>query len=156
KRLKRSLDSSRTSVVMEESKSASSSTSQAAISAPVPLQRKKFPLAALFATGLLLAAVAGVYGGKKFFATAPLEPPVYRQLTFRRGSIRAARFAPDGQTILYSAAWQGKPVDVFTARPEAPESRSMGLDRTQLMSISSAAEMAVLLDSKAIGTWVTS
>src|SRR5438309_963088 len=32
----------------------------------------------------------------------------------------------------------------------------MGLDRTQLMSISSAAEMAVLLDSKAIGTWVTS
>src|SRR5437879_12734114 len=32
----------------------------------------------------------------------------------------------------------------------------MELDRTQLMSISSAAEMAVLLDSKAIGTWVTS
>ena len=61
---------------------------------------------------------------------------------------------PDGQTILYSAAWQGNPTDVFTARPEAPESRSMGLSHTQLMSISSLAELAVLLDSKAIGTWV--
>ena len=30
----------------------------------------------------------------------------------------------------------------------------MGLSHTQLMSVSSAAELAVLLDSKAIGTWV--
>src|SRR6185369_17123648 len=89
------------------------------------------------------------------YKSKPVEPPTYRQLTFRRGSIRSARFAPDGQTILYSAAWQGNPVDVFTARPEAPESRSMGLSRTQLMSVSSVAEMAVLLDSKAIGTWVS-
>ena len=88
-------------------------------------------------------------------STAAAEPPIYRQLTFRRGSIRAARFAPDGQTILYSAAWQGNPVDVFTARPEAPESRSMGLSRTQLMSISPTSEMAVLLNSKAIGAWVS-
>ena len=88
------------------------------------------------------------------FTKPVVPPPLYRQLTFRRGSIRSARFAPDGQTILYSAAWQGLPLDVFTARPEAPESRSMGLTRTQLMSVSSASEMAVLLNSKAIGTWV--
>jgi serine/threonine protein kinase/Tol biopolymer transport system component len=156
KRLKRSLDSSRTSVIAEESRSSSpsSSSSIAAVTTPVPAQRK-FPLAFVFAIGLLLAAAAGLYAGKKLFATAPPEPPVYRQLTFRRGSIRAARFAPDGQTILYSAAWQGNPVDVFTARPEAPESRSMGLSRTQLMSISPTSEMAVLLNSKAIGAWVS-
>ena len=106
------------------------------------------------AIAVLLAIAAGVYGGKLFFSPAPVEPPTYRQLTFRRGSIRSARFAPDGQTILYSAAWQGGPVDVFTARPEAPEARSMGLSRTQLVSVSSASEMAVLLNSKAIGTWV--
>ena len=104
---------------------------------------------------MLLAAAAGLFAGKMFFASAPPEPPIYRQLTFRRGSIRSARFAPDGQTILYSAAWQGNPVDVFTARPEAPESRSMGLSRTQLMSISPSSEMAVLLHSKAIGAWVS-
>ena len=51
----------------------------------------------------------GLYGGKFVFSPPPYEPPLYRQLTFRRGSIRSARFAPDGQTILYSAAWQGNP-----------------------------------------------
>ncbi|MGA7908368.1 MAG: protein kinase [Candidatus Sulfotelmatobacter sp.] len=153
KRFKRSLDSSRTSVVAEAAQ-ASSSASVAA-STPVPVQRKKSAPALIFAFGLLLAAAVGLYAGKLFFTSAPQEPPLYRQLTFRRGSIRAARFAPDGQTILYSSAWQGNPTDVFTARPEAPESRSMGLSHTQLMSVSSTSEMAVLLNSKAIGAWVT-
>jgi Tol biopolymer transport system component len=109
----------------------------------------------LLAACTLVALAAGVFAGKVLFSTSAPAPPLYRQLTFRRGSIRAARFAPDGQTILYSAAWQGNPTDVFTARPEAPESRSMGLNRTQLMSVSGNAEMAVLLDSKAIGAWVS-
>ena len=158
KRLKRSTDSSRTSVVREREaadEAAEQRSSSATIAAATPVQRKKSSAALIFALGLLFAAGVGVFAGKKFFAAAPADPPIYRQLTFRRGSIRAARFAPDGQTILYSAAWQGNPVDVFTARPEAPESRSMGLSRTQLMSISPTSEMAVLLNSKAIGAWVS-
>jgi eukaryotic-like serine/threonine-protein kinase len=153
KRLKRSIDPSRTSVVAETAQPSSSASMAALPAATAP--RKKSAAALIFAVGLLLAAAAGLFAGKVFFASAPPEPPIYRQLTFRRGSIRSARFAPDGQTILYSAAWQGNPVDVFTARPEAPESRSMGLSRTQLMSISPSSEMAVLLNSKAIGAWVS-
>jgi serine/threonine protein kinase len=154
KRLKRSIDSSRTSVVTETAPS-SSSTSVVAAPATPPARSRKSSIALIFVLGLLVAAAAGLYAGKRFFASAPTEPPIYRQLTFRRGSIRSARFAPDGQTILYSAAWQGNPTDVFTARPEAPESRSMGLSHTQLMSISPSSEMAVLLHSKAIGAWVS-
>ena len=168
KRIKRSLDSSRTSVVSEASSSDSRiSASSSPSVAPVSGSASTHVAAAAAATGsnpslprlilpicTLLALAAGLYGGKVFFSTQPPLPPTYRQLTFRRGSIRSARFAPDGQTILYSAAWQGSPVDVFTARPEAPEARSMGLSRTQLVSVSSASEMAVLLNSKAIGTWV--
>ncbi len=154
KRLKRSIDSSRTSVVAETSQ-AESTTTRASSSASLAVERGKPAVPRLvFATAVLLALAAGLYGGKVFFSTPPPPPPIYRQLTFRRGSIRSARFAPDGQTILYSAAWQGTPVDVFTARPEAPEARSMGLNRTQLVSVSSTSEMAVLLNSKAIGTWV--
>ncbi|HXY08130.1 MAG TPA: WD40 repeat domain-containing serine/threonine protein kinase [Terriglobales bacterium] len=151
KRLKRSIDSTRIPVAEPAQRSSSSIP---VVTAP-PLPRKKSSTAVMFALGLLVAAGLGLYAGKLAFTPAPAEPPLYRQLTFRRGSIRSARFAPDGQTILYSAAWQGNPVDVFTARPEAPESRSMGLNRTQLMSVSSTAEMAVLLNSKAIGAWVT-
>ena len=151
KRLKRSLDSSHTSVVAD--------TTQPSVTVSVPIQtavtrRKNAPIALLLGLCGVLLLGAGVYAGKLLFSKPPLPPPMYRQLTFRRGSIRSARFAPDGQTILYSAAWQGSPVDVFTARPEAPEARSMGLSRTQLVSVSSASEMAVLLNSKAIGTWV--
>jgi eukaryotic-like serine/threonine-protein kinase len=153
KRLKRSIDSSRTSVVSEP---AQASSSTAVVASPTEIAHRRLPAGVLiFAIGLIVAAAAGLLAGKMFFGAAPLEPPIYRQLTFRRGSIRSARFAPDGQTILYSAAWQGNPVDVFTARPEAPESRSMGLSRTQLMSISPSSEMAVLLNSKAIGAWVS-
>ncbi|MGA7504376.1 MAG: protein kinase [Candidatus Sulfotelmatobacter sp.] len=154
KRLKRSVDSSRTVALGEKPDSSSSELVVAAVDHPAG-RRKPAKLGLAFAFGLIIAAGLGLYAGKLFFASAPVEPPLYRQLTFRRGSIRAARFAPDGQTILYSAAWQGNPSDVFTARPEAPESRSLGLSHTQLMSISSTAEMAVLLNSKAVGPWVT-
>ena len=154
KRFQRSVDSSHSSVVADAAQAAPSANAPAFRPQQPPL-RKRSLRTLIFAFGFLLAAAVGLYAGKLFFAGAPVEPPLYRQLTFRRGSIRSARFAPDGQTILYSAAWQGNPVDVFTARPEAPESRSMGLNRTQLMSISSTSEMAVLLDSKAVATWVT-
>ncbi len=153
KRVQRSVDSSRTSVITEPAGTGSSSS--AVTRTATTQQQKRPPIAMLLGICTVVALAAGVFAGKLLFTKGPLPPPIYRQLTFRRGSIRSARFAPDGQTILYSAAWQGNPLDVFTARPEAPESRSMGLGHTQLMSVSSTAEMAVLLNSKATGAWVT-
>jgi len=147
KRLKRSIDSSRTAVRTDE---------VPAPSGPVQVvpTRGRMPVVAMVAACSVVALGVGLYLGDVFLAHPEFKQPVYHQLTFRRGSIRSARFAPDGQTILYSAAWQGGPVDVFTARPEAPEARAMGLSHTQLASVSSASEMALLLHSKALGTWV--
>jgi len=150
KRLKRSIDSSRSTQAASESGTAQVVPAVQA----VKTEAKKRPGLVWLAIAALVSLAAGLLAGKFIFSTPPSLPPLYRQLTFRRGSIRSARFAPDGQTILYSAAWQGGPVDVFTARPEAPEARSMGLSHTQLASVSNAAEMAVLLNSKATGTWV--
>ena len=147
KRLKRSLDSSRTAVRAEE-------TAQASTPVQTVASQQRRPVVAVVATCSLLALGLGILLGDVFLSHPEYRQPVYHQLTFRRGSIRSARFAPDGQTILYSAAWQGGPVDIFTARPEAPEARAMGLSHTQLASVSSASEMALLLDSKALGTWV--
>lgn len=118
----------------------------------IPVRKSKVPQYTIFA-GLLLAALAGGAMLEKRFAPPP-PPPLYHQMTFRRGSIRTARFAPDGQMVLYSASWQGNPIEIFSARPESPESRSIGLPRTQVMSVSSAGEMAVLLDAQPTGTWV--
>jgi serine/threonine protein kinase/Tol biopolymer transport system component len=127
----------------------------AAVSVSPTQPKKNLRFALLVGVGALVGIAAGLYAGRLWFTQAPQSPPQYRQLTFRRGSIRSARFGPDGQTILYSAAWQGNPTDVYTARPEAPESRSLGLGYAQLASVSSMGEMAVLLNSHSIGTWTT-
>jgi Tol biopolymer transport system component len=68
------------------------------------------------------------------------------RLTYNRGAIAAARFAPDAQTIVYSAAWEGLPLDVFTTRSESAESRSLGLGGTALLAISASGELAVSLN----------
>jgi eukaryotic-like serine/threonine-protein kinase len=98
--------------------------------------------AALLAAGLL----TGVLVGRRLMRT---EPPSFHQLTFRRGGIESARFAPDGQTILYSARWEGKPVEIFVSRLDSPESRAFGLPGAELLSISPSGEMAVSLARRA-------
>ena len=82
------------------------------------------------------------------------EPPLYRQLTFRRGTVRNARFAPDGQTIVYSAAWEGEPLEIFSKTAEGPESRALGFSGADLIAIASTGEMAISVDYRLVGTYV--
>jgi len=81
--------------------------------------------------------------------------PEYRQLTFRRGTIRVARFAPDGETIVYSAAWEGNPMEIFTTRAGSPQSRALELAPAELLSISQTGELAVLLNRRLAGAYVS-
>jgi len=67
-------------------------------------------------------------------------------VTFQRGQVLSARFAPDGQTIVYSGAWEGRPPEIFTARTDSPESRSLGLPGATVLAVSSAGEIAVSLN----------
>jgi Tol biopolymer transport system component len=78
-------------------------------------------------------------------------PPTYRQLTFRQGTIRSARFSPDGQTVVYAAAWAGQPIEVFTVRPGAPESRPLGLTGANVLAVSPSGELAVLIRTAYMG-----
>jgi len=78
----------------------------------------------------------------------PVASAAYHLLTYRRGTIRMARFAPDGQTVIYSAAWEGGPVEIFSTRFGTPESRAVGVPGAEILGISAAGEMAVLLRSQ--------
>jgi Tol biopolymer transport system component len=77
----------------------------------------------------------------------------YQRLTFREGEITAARFAPDGQTVIYSAAWDGGRVEVYVARVEMPESRAVGI-QSDLLSVASTSELAVRLDTMDAGGFI--
>ena len=151
KRLKRDADSSR-------AVDAAASSADARDVRTIPQQasgaRRGRLLPALIAVGFLIMLGAGILLGKRFWGSSVAGSPMYHEITFRKGEIRSARFAPDGQTIMYSAAWQGNPVEVFAARQGTVESRSLGMGRTQLLAVSSAGEMALSLNNHPVGTWV--
>ncbi len=99
---------------------------------------------ALLAAGL----AAGLLAGRRFWLT-PL--PNFHQLTFRRGEVGGARFSPDGQTILYSAAWDGRPMEIFSTRTESAESRPFGIPGAEVLSIAPSGEMAISINRHNIG-----
>jgi tRNA A-37 threonylcarbamoyl transferase component Bud32/Tol biopolymer transport system component len=78
----------------------------------------------------------------------------FRPLTFRDGMIATARFAPDGQTVVYQALFDGKPSEIFLSRVETPEARGLGLREADLQSVSRTAEIAVTLRPRDMGGFV--
>ena len=98
-------------------------------------------LAALAATVALvvLAAAGGWLLGHKTTAGTPSE---FHQLTFDSGLIYSARFAPGGQAIYYSAAWNGLPVQLYATQANGPESRPLGFENSALYAVSPS-QMAV-------------
>ena len=76
-------------------------------------------------------------------------PAAFRQITFRRGFAREARFAPGGQTVLYSAHWTGSEPGVYMVSPGSPESRPMGFSGYDLVSVSKSGEL-ILAKSHAL------
>ena len=56
-----------------------------------------------------------------------------------------ARFAPDGKTIVYGAAWEGAPLETFVVTADSPESRSLGVPRSDVHAVSASNELALSL-----------
>ena len=101
-------------------------------------------------TALLALALAAVVAPVAYLAgrspaRTPIEDMRSTRLTFQRGTIVSARFAPDGQTVIYSGAWDGRPLDLFTVRGDVRESRSLGVPGAAVLSVSSTGELAVSL-----------
>ena len=123
----------------------------AATSNPEPsTARGRLSRRAALAGGAALAVVGAAAGGggSALWARRGAEPatePTYQRLTFRRGMIRTARFAPDFQTVLYGALWDGDVCRVYTVRPDSPESTALPLPPATPLSVSSSGELALSL-----------
>ena len=101
--------------------------------------------AAAVALILLGAAIPYVTHKLKSGGAATAARPVsFRPITFQQMSIFRAAFAPDGRTIVFSAALSGNIPEIFTVSLDFPEPRSLGLPGTQLLSVSKKGELAVL------------
>jgi len=96
----------------------------------------------------LLLLAAGFAGGRR---SAEKPAPLFRQVTFRRGTIWNARYSPDGHTIVYGAAFEGNPIEIFESREGSFESRALGLSGDGLLSISRNGQLAISLGNRMAG-----
>jgi eukaryotic-like serine/threonine-protein kinase len=143
KRLKRDSESGRIATI---------STAQPAVQTGSVSKKSPWGMAGL----ALVVLASGFILGRVTAKPAPLSPPVYRQLTFRHGGVRMARFAPDGKSMIYSGAWEERPIEIYTTRAESPESRAFGLEGSEVLAVSTQGEMAVLLRSHNIEPFINS
>ncbi|MBI5169107.1 MAG: protein kinase [Candidatus Eisenbacteria bacterium] len=122
---------------------------------PPALQRiverclEKQPVARFRTAADLAFALESLAHGSASGAQAAVEShassPRFQRLTYRNGHISAARFTPDGASVVFGATWDGRPFEVFTSRIGSADSRGLGLPAGSLLAMSTSGEMALSL-----------
>jgi serine/threonine protein kinase len=92
--------------------------------------------------GILLVALLLLFANNLRKKTSS---PSYRRLTFQQGTVYSARFAPNFRTIVYGAAWNGKPLQLFTTVGDSLLTQPLNLTDASLLAISRTGELAVVL-----------
>ena len=92
----------------------------------------------------LLALGAGLWLVGKW--SAAKQQPKFTRLTYRQGYLSNARFAKDGQTVVYSAQWNSDPLQVYSVRMEFPQSTKVDLPSATLLSLSANGDMELAID----------
>ncbi len=121
-----------------ESLSGTTSTAISPGQAPRALTWRRAAVAALVLAALLAGWVA------RSAMNPARQNPAFHQISYRRGTVYSARLSSDGKTIVYTAAWDGNPVQTYVVSKEFPESRPLDVKESVLLSISSSGDLAVL------------
>jgi len=79
----------------------------------------------------------------------------FHRISYGKGAIRSARFEPDGHSVLYGAAWNGKAMQLFWTQVQSPESRPYPLPDADILAVSPAGELAILLNRRAGMGWIS-
>jgi len=107
--------------------------------------RRNLALVIAAALIILVAALGGWFSGLR---SSTSKVPMFRRLSFRRGTIYSARFTPDGKSVVYGAEWDGNPLQLFSTETQFAESRPLDLGRSYLLSVSSTGELALTVDPR--------
>ncbi|HTO89426.1 MAG TPA: WD40 repeat domain-containing serine/threonine protein kinase [Thermoanaerobaculia bacterium] len=113
-------------------------TSEPAAAAVAPRRARLPGVVAALLAGLAIGSAAVV-----FLRRPPADHPVFKRLTFRRGTLWGAGFAPDGH-IVYAAAWDGAKTRLYDLAPDALVPRPLDIEASALLSVSRNGELAIL------------
>ncbi len=98
------------------------------------------------AVAVVAAVAAAAFAGwlARSATNTPRRNLAFQQITYGRGTVYSARLSADGKTVVYTAAWDGGPQQIYVATKEFPESRPVDVKQSVVLSVSSSGELAVL------------
>lgn len=102
------------------------------------------------AIGLIFIVTAATY------LLWPRQTPYsFHRISYGKGAIRSARFGPDGHSVIYGAAWNGNPVELFWSQGESPEGRQYAVPDADILAVSLQGELAILMNRRAGVGWIS-
>lgn len=109
--------------------------------------RSRWRAAAMLAAALAVAAAAGGLA-VRWATAAGAQSVTFEPKTFDRLPIMNARFMPDGQTVVYSAAPRGYAPELFVIRPTDDAPEPLGVADAHLLAVSSKGELALIVNAR--------
>jgi serine/threonine protein kinase len=105
---------------------------------------RTMPLAAAAAL-VAVALGTGAFLGHTLWSAPAAGPttPTFTRLTYERGTVWSGRFAPDAQTVVYAAAWDGGRIKTWLSRTDRPGSTALDFPPGSLLSMSRSGELAL-------------
>ena len=98
----------------------------------------------LVAAGLTALALTASWVAERWWNPRLAPPaPTFSRVTFRRGTVFRGRFSGGGHSVVYDAAWEGAPLDVFETALGSRDARARGLAPAALLAVSPSGDIAV-------------
>jgi eukaryotic-like serine/threonine-protein kinase len=112
---------------------------------PVIPKQKPKPTSRLGWVAAALLALASIALAAILMFRTPEGHPAYTRLTFDAGTIYSARFVPNAESVIYSAAWDVKPTQLFSTIGSSRQSQPLQFQDANLLAVSKDAELALAL-----------
>ena len=140
---------------LEESNEPEPLAPDSSVAGPAEMRSRPAKRPRAVRAALVAALVVASAAGSAFVAThrARTAPPTFRNLSWSHGDVFSARLTPDGENVVYSAAFDGRPLALYSARLDAIESRPLDLPAGDVVGLSKSAEMALLAQPRNVGSW---
>jgi Tol biopolymer transport system component len=99
-----------------------------------------------YAAALAMVVLVGAMAGWRLIPGAhPVMGSQFHQVTYRQGTFSTSRYAPDGKSIYYSAAWQGGTPQIYTVAADGVGGHPVGVENARLLAVSKQGVLAIAL-----------
>jgi len=107
-------------------------------------EKKKLRMRWLLTAAAIAALTVLIWISFGRSSSAPVAK--FTRISFQQGFVSNARFAPGGDSIVYSAQWGNEPMRIYSVRREFPQSVKVDLPSAALLALSSKGDLLLSQD----------